>query len=135
EIQKIKNIEIKRLTKLQNYFLAKLQHSDILKNVRMLINGDLENRLPNNINVSFLKIPSDLLVIELSERGIMASAKSACESSQVGGSYVIKALRGDVDGEEGGVRFSFGKQTNKKDIDYTIKSLSLILTKLKKWYD
>ncbi|MDO8659779.1 MAG: aminotransferase class V-fold PLP-dependent enzyme, partial [Candidatus Parcubacteria bacterium] len=46
EIQKIKNIEIKRLTKLQNYFLAKLQHSDILKNVRMLINGDLENRLP-----------------------------------------------------------------------------------------
>ena len=103
------------------------------------INGDLKNSLLNIVNITFSRIPSDLLVVELSARGIMASSKSACESSNVEGSYVIQAIR-QVQGktlynpEIGGVRFSFGTKTTKKDIDYTIKSLSHILTKLKKWY-
>ena len=65
----------------------------------------------------------------------MASSKSACKSSSVEGSYVIQAINPEMKSEIGGVRFSFGKQTTKKDIDYTIKSLSEILKKLKKWYD
>lgn len=101
----------------------------------MIINGDLEKRLPNNLNVTFSKIPSDLLVIELSARGIMASSKSACKSSRVEGSYVIKAIHPEADSEIGGVRFSLGRDTTKKDIDYTVKVLSEILTKLKKWYN
>ena len=136
EVQEIKEKEIKRLTKLRDYFFAELQKvSKTVFDTRFMINGDIKNRLPNNVNVTFPKIPSDLLVIELSEKGIMTSAKSACESSQADGSYVIKALRGDDDKEVGGVRFSFGRQTIKKDIDYTVEALSAILTKLKKWYD
>jgi cysteine desulfurase len=149
--QKIKTTEVKRLTKLRDYFLDELSNLKIQKQkfsrvlglgpdqlenfvFEFLINGDLKNRLPNNLNVSFPKIPSDLLVIELSERGIMASAKSACKSSQGGGSYVIEALRSELGEEIGGVRFSLGRQTTKRDIDYTIKALSAILHKLKKWY-
>jgi len=94
----------------------------------------LQNRLPNNVNVTFPNIPSDLLVIELSSKGIMASAKSACKSGEAGGSYVIKAICSKPGGDIGGVRFSFGRTTTKKEIDYTIKSLSEILSKLKKWY-
>ncbi|OIO29843.1 cysteine desulfurase NifS [Candidatus Nomurabacteria bacterium CG_4_10_14_0_2_um_filter_30_12] len=127
-IQKNKEKENKRLTKLRDYFIKKLSNFDII------VNGDLKERLPNNINVTFLKIPSDLLVVELSAKGIMASSKSACKSSQKGGSYVIEAINPSLNKEIGGVRFSLGKSTTKADIDYTIKALSQILQKLNKWY-
>ncbi len=148
--QKLKEKETKKLKTLQNYFFKKLitmQKNNFfgssekiprpLKNhssASLVINGDLESRLPNNINITFPKIPSDLLVLELSARGIMCSSKSACKSSRAGGSYVIKALRAEADPEIGGVRFSLGRDTTKKDIDYTVKSLFQILIKLGKWY-
>ena len=139
-MQKTKEKEAKRLTILRNYFFYQLSHSNILTNFRITINGDLQKRLPNNVNITFPNLPSDLLVIELSSKGIMASAKSACKSSNIEGSYVIKAIhqmQGKTlyNSEIGGVRFSLGRQTTKKDIDYTIKTLSQILTKLKKWYN
>ncbi|KKS99999.1 MAG: Cysteine desulfurase [Candidatus Nomurabacteria bacterium GW2011_GWF2_43_8] len=134
-VQKTKEKETKRLIRLRDYFINKLQHSDILKNVGMFFNGDLENRLPNSVNITIPKIPSDLLVIELSARGIMVSSKSACESSKPGGSYVIKAIHSELDSEIGGLRFSMGQRTTRKNIDYTVKTLSEILTKLKKWYN
>jgi cysteine desulfurase len=134
-VQENKEKESKRLTKLRDYFFNKLHHSNILTNIGMIINGDLENRLPNNINISFPKIPSDLLVLELSAKGIMVSSKSACKSSQKEGSYVIQAIRPESDIEIGGLRFSLGKNIIKSDIDYTIKVLVEILKKSKKWYD
>ena len=132
---KIKDEEAKRLLKLRDYFVNRLNYSTILTNSRIVFNGDLGNRLPNNINITFPKIPSDLLVIELSARGVMCSSKSACKSLQAEGSYVIKALRPDADPEIGGLRFSFGRATKKEDIDYTVQCLTQILTKLKKWYN
>ncbi len=139
--QEIKDQEIKRLTKLRDYFIVKLSRSNL--DNKIIFNGDLQNRLPNNVNVSFPKIPSDLLVVELSAKGIMASSKSACKSGESGGSYVIEAIRKaqNLQGktlqnsEIGGVRFSLGRDTAKKDIDYTVKSLFSILQKLKKWYN
>lgn len=142
-VEKTKIKEVERLVKLRDYFIKK-----ILKNhPSVIINGDLKDRLPNNINITFPKIPSDLLVIELSAKGIMASSKSACKSSHREGSYVIDAIRlaealpppasgGLASAREiGGVRFSLGRQTTKTDIDYTIKILGKILLKLKKWYN
>jgi cysteine desulfurase len=134
--------ETKRLTILRDYFIRKLEmiKTPHNKSTRcptslpgIIINGDLQNRLPNNVNITVPKIPSELLVIELSSKGIMASAKSACKSGEAGGSYVIKAICRKPGGEVGGVRFSMGRQTTKKEIDYTVKSLSEILKKLKKW--
>jgi len=138
--QNTKEKENKRLEKLRDYFIERLQALDIRKSgvQRPQLNGDLKNRLPNNINVTFPKIPSDLLVVELSAKGIMASSKSACKSGESGSSYVINAIHqkrdSQVDSGIGGVRFSLGKDTTKKDIDYTVKVLAKILTKLKKWY-
>lgn len=132
-VQKNREKESKRLIKLQDYFLQVL---DTRKTgIQYLVNGDLKERLPNNINITFPKIPSDLLVLELSAKGIMASSKSACKSSNKEGSYVIKALRPESNIEIGGLRFSMGKKTTKADINYTIKVLSEILKKLKKWYN
>ena len=151
KVQRIREKESQRLTKLRDYFfkqLGKMSKTAFDKNMsravldtkkgnfaELVVNGDLEKRLPNNVNITIPKIPSSLLVIELSARGIMASSKSACKSSNTEGSYVIKAIRPEADPEIGGVRFSLGRKTTRKDIDYTAKSLSEILTKLKKWYN
>ncbi len=132
--EKIKEKEVKRLTELRNYFLSELEHSHILKNVGMILNGDREHRLPNNVNITIPNIPSDLLVIELSAKGVMASAKSACKSGDGKASHVLQAINKKIKEEDGSIRFSLGRQTTKSDIDYTVKSLSQILTKLKKWY-
>lgn len=133
--EQIKDKEVKRLTKLRDYFTKKL-----LK-FNFVVNGSLENRLPNNINITIPKTPSDLLVIELSAKGIMASVKSACKSGDEKSSHVIQAIREAKTGKslldkevDGSIRFSLGRQTTKADIDYTVKALSQILTKLKKWY-
>ncbi len=121
-----------RLKKLKNYFINKL--SKIPLGGGVIINGNTENSLPHMVSITFSKIPNELLVIELSAKGVMCSSKSACKSSQKGGSYVIQAINPNLDPEIGAVRFSFGKDTKKEDIDYTIKVLKDILSKLKKWY-
>ena len=130
-VQKIKEKETKRLAVLRDYFFAKLSRTVL--DIRA--NGDLKNRLPNNVNITVPNIPSDLLVIELSARGVMASAKSACQSGDRKVSHVIKAINKNIKETDGSLRFSFGRKTTKADIDYTVRSLSQILTKLKKWYD
>ncbi len=134
KVQSIKDKESKRLIILRDYFFSRLLSKGTF-DTALIVNGDLENRLPNNINITFPKVPSDLLVIELSVHGIMASSKSACKSGSSEGSYVIKALRPDADPEIGGLRFSLGADTKKEHIDYTIKALSNILIKLKRWYN
>ncbi len=132
--RKIKDKEVKRLAVLRDYFLHKLQYSHILKNIGISINGDVKNRLPNNVNITVENIPSDLLVIELSARGVSASAKSACKAEDGKASYVIKAINPKIKDTDGSIRFSFGRSTEKKDIDYALKAFFEILTKLKKWY-
>jgi cysteine desulfurase len=125
--EKIKRTEVKRLLNLRNYLLEKILKLDS----KIIINGDLENRLPNNLNITIPKIPSDLLVLELSAKGIYVSEKSACKSGDKKSSYVIKAITGK---DNGSIRFSLGRQTKKDDLDYVVKSLDSILKKLKKWY-
>ena len=136
--EKLKNNEVIRLTKLQDYFIRKITSQTFTP---LIINGGLINRLPNNINITIPKIPSDLLVIELSARGIMTSAKSACKSGDGKASHVITAIRTAERGPNVGkefsesLRFSLGRQTTKANIDYTIRTLFKILLKLKKWYN
>ncbi len=126
--EKIKEKESARLKKLQEYFLGKLEK------IGVTVNGDIKNRLPNNINITVPNIPSELLVIELSSRGIMVSGKSACKSGDTETSHVIKAVCKKGKGVDGSIRFSMGRNTTKKDIDYVLKSLESILLKLGKWY-
>jgi cysteine desulfurase len=145
--EKIKEREVERLTKLRDYFIEKLEKKDNVRQGKFLsagesvlfsLNGDSKKRLPNNVNITIPKIPSDLLVLELSARGIYISEKSACKSGDKAGSYVIRALQQTTNKvckkSEGSLRFSLGRQTIKTDIDHVLKSLSEILEKLEKWY-
>lgn len=127
----LKEKESARLLGLRKYFLENLRSSKVLTNIGMILNGDEDKRLPNNINITIPNIPSDLLVVELSAKGICASEKSACKSEDKKPSYVISALR---DKDLTSLRFSLGRETKKADLDYTVKALEEILQKLGKWY-
>ena len=130
----IKEKESRRVIMLRDYFFEQLKDSNNFDSAKVSINGDLENRLPNNINISVRGIPSELLVLEFDARGISVSAKSACQSDDPDESYVLKALNPNLSSEDGSIRFSLGRHTTKNDIDVVIKSLKIILSKLKKWY-
>jgi cysteine desulfurase len=119
--------ECERLSILQKYFFEKITTMDV--DCEIIINGSLKNRLPNNINISIPHTSSEQLVIELDARGILCSSQSAC-SVEKEESRVIQALRPSKDARVGSLRFTMGRSTTKFDIDYTIKTLEIVLKKI-----
>jgi len=116
-----KDTETKRLTKLRNYFIKEV----INKIPGTILNGSLEKRLPNNVNISFPNKDNEFLVIQLDQKGVACSTKSAC--SQEKNSYVIQSLAGETERTKSAVRFTLGKTTTKKEIDLVIKNLREIV--------
>lgn len=137
ETNRVKEKESMRLTKIRDYGIEKLLELSKTSGHEIILNGDKDNRLPNNINISISNISSELLVIELDAKGIEVSAKSACKSNEPDESYVITALRQaegmPIKTTDGSLRISLGRQTTKTDIDSLVSSLSAILEKYKKW--
>lgn len=126
---KIKEKEFNRVKEIRDYCISKLLSMDISP-FKIILNGGMENRLPNNINISVIGILSELIVIELDAKGIEVSEKSACHSYADGVSHVIKSIRKDDNLEKyGSIRISLGRFTKKKDIDIFIKEFSKILNK------
>ena len=134
---RIKEKEIERLTVIRNYGIRKLLAISEELPYKIILNGDKEKRLPNNINISVSGISSELLVIELSSQGIFVSEKSACKSTDDNKSYVIEAIRKicqkDGKEDEGSLRISLGRDTTKGDIDALVKAFRKILEKYKEW--
>jgi cysteine desulfurase len=134
---KIKEREFNRLSLIRDYGIEKLLSLSNKSGYKIILNGDKDKRLPNNINISILGISSELLVIELSENLIYVSEKSACKSDDSNKSYVIAAIRKvchkDGTKSEGSLRISLGRDTKKGDIDSLVKELSKILSKYKKF--
>lgn len=131
-VQEKRERESARLGELRDYFMQVVQKE--FPEAR--INGSLDERLPNNMHISFKNIQSELLVLELDAKGISASAGSACSSAKDSGSHVLEALYGKGDEKNwGSVRFSFGSKTSKRDIKKTLKVLSGIVEKYKKSRD
>jgi cysteine desulfurase len=132
---KMKTKESERLVLLRDYAVDKILKIKVAP-YKIVFNGDLKERLPNNINISILGISSELLVIELDAKGIEVSAKSACKSDDDTGSYVIKAIRKICkknNEEEGSLRITLGRQTKKADMDTLVNVLTNILKKYSKW--
>ncbi|MBI3633562.1 MAG: cysteine desulfurase [Candidatus Vogelbacteria bacterium] len=125
--QGMREKESKRLTDLRNYFADAL-----IKQIPYVeINGSMRERLPNNLNVYIPNIESEQLVIELDAIGVAVSAGSACHSNSAGGSHVIWAISHDSKRINGSVRFTIGRSTTKKDVDFVLKSLPEIFSRIK----
>lgn len=134
---KIKQKESDRLTKIRDYGIEKLLALSAVSGYRIILNGDKNKRLPNNINISIFGISSELLVIELSALSIFVSEKSACKSDDSNKSYVINAIRKvcPKDGSkiDGSLRVSLGRNSKKGDIDVLVSAIQKILDKYSKW--
>lgn len=125
--QKEKITESTRLKKLQKYLIDNLKQ----RIPKIITNGDLKKRLPNNINISILDIEGEALVLKLDELGIAVSTGSACHSKSLQPSHVLKAIGLPPEFIHGSIRITLGKYTTKKDVDYLIQSLKKVVKKLR----
>ncbi|MDO8493485.1 MAG: cysteine desulfurase family protein [bacterium] len=116
-----------RLSKLRDYFAEKIL--EVVSDSE--INGSMDKRLPNNLNVYIPDIGNEQLVIELDAIGVAVSSGSACNTNEEGSSHVIDALGYGHERSRGSIRFSLGKSTTKKDIDFVIKNLPGILGRIR----
>ena len=119
--------ESARLVKLRDYFINRLL-GEIPKTV---LNGHPAQRLPNNINVSILDAEGESIVLYLDEAGVACSTGSACTSENLEPSHVIMALGKPHAYAHGAMRFSLGRSTTKKDVDFVMKVLPDIIKKLR----
>ncbi len=124
--------ESKRLKKLRDYAIEK-----ILREVLPLrqgsaeqavsLNGSLENRLPNNINICIPGQDSEFLVIKLDTSGFAVSAASACHTLKLeNSSYVIESVSGKRCASSS-IRITLGRDTKKSDLDSFIETLKKII--------
>ena len=113
----------KKILNLRNYFITKLKEK--FNNIK--INGDLEKRLPGNVNVSFLNVDAGELLLKLDEYGICASAGSACSTGDAKPSHVLTSIGLTSEETFGTLRFTLGKENTKQEIDYTIMILEDII--------
>ncbi len=93
------------------------------------INGDLEQRVPHNLNVSFNFVEGESLIMALKD--IAVSSGSACTSASLEPSYVLRALGRPDELAHSSIRFTLGRFTTEEEIDFTVKLLHEKLGKLR----
>lgn len=108
-----------RATEIQKHLLALLKEH--LPN--SVVNGDLDARVPNNINISLPGHDSEYAVLWLDARGIAASTKSACGVGKGNGSDVVREMTHDEARALSTIRFTFGEETKKSDVEHAVKAL------------
>ncbi len=112
-----------KISSLRDYFESNLKS----KIENATINGDIENRLPGNSNISFLGVNGQDLLLNLDMLGICVSSGSACTSGSIDPSHVLTAIGLDEEKAKSSIRISIGKYNTKEDIDYLIKNLVEII--------
>lgn len=89
-------------------------------------------RLPGNVNVCFSNIDADILLMLLDQRGICASAGSACTAGSIEPSHVLTAIGLNKTEANSSIRLTIGENTTEHDIDYVISSLKEIVEAVRK---
>ncbi|HHU17424.1 MAG TPA: cysteine desulfurase NifS [Clostridiales bacterium] len=118
---------IKKVSDLRNYFIEKIKSN--LEDID--INGDMENRLPGNINITFNYVEGEALLLYMDTKGISASTGSACSSASFTPSHVLHALGMPLEKIYSSIRFTVGDFTTKDDIDYAVEEIVKIVNKLR----
>lgn len=118
---------VKKLKELRDLYFSEIQNqvSDIK------INGSIEHRLPGNSNVSFKGINGSELLMKLDEKGICASAGSACSSGSSMPSHVLTAIGLPSEYAEGTLRVTFGDENTKEDVEYLVENLTQIVKEIR----
>lgn len=97
------------------------------------INGDMENGLPNTVDISFPGAEGEAILLHMDLSGIRASTGSACASGSLESSHVIIATGAGPELAHGSIRFSFGKYSSIEDVDYIADVLPPVIAELRSY--
>jgi cysteine desulfurase len=117
--------EAERLRELRDRLLEKLR----ARVPDLHVNGSLEHRLPNNLNVSFPNVAGEMLLVGIGD--ICVSAGSACSSGSEEPPYVLKALALDPDLARASIRFGLGRYTTEEEVDYAAGKVADVVHQLR----
>ena len=95
------------------------------------LNGDREERLPGNVNISFEYVEGESLLLWLDMAGISASTGSACSSNSLEPSHVLLAIGVAVEKAHGSLRFSLSRDNTEEEVDRIIEATREIVAKLR----
>jgi cysteine desulfurase len=93
------------------------------------VNGDMEHRVPHNLNVSFNFVEGESLIMAVKD--IAVSSGSACTSASLEPSYVLRALGRSDELAHSSIRFTIGRFTTEEDIDFAVNLLKSKVGKLR----
>jgi cysteine desulfurase len=93
------------------------------------INGDMEHRVPHNLNASFNFVEGESLIMAIKD--IAVSSGSACTSASLEPSYVLRALGRSDELAHSSIRFTIGRFTTEEEIDFTIELMKSKVAKLR----
>jgi len=117
--------ESKRLAALRDKLKAKLENSlDYIH-----VNGSMENRLPGNLNMSFVYVEGESLLMGIND--VAVSSGSACTSATLEPSYVLKALGLGDDVAHSSIRFGLGRFNTEAEVDYVSDKVIDVVQKLR----
>jgi len=116
--------ELPRMKALRDRLLNGLKVID-----EIYVNGDLEKRIPHNLNVSFNFVEGESLIMAVKD--IAVSSGSACTSASLEPSYVLRALGRSDELAHSSIRFSIGRFTTEADVDFTIELMKTKVAKLR----
>ena len=117
-----------KLVELRDYFINKVKNN--ISNIK--INGDMKQRLPGNINISFADIDGEELMLKLDEVGICVSTGSACSSGASDPSHVLIAIGLPTKLAYASLRVTFGIDNTKEDVDFLVEYLIKIVNDMRK---
>ncbi|MCB2022247.1 MAG: IscS subfamily cysteine desulfurase, partial [Burkholderiaceae bacterium] len=116
--------ENERIRMLQQRLLSGLQGIE-----QVFVNGDLERRVPHNLNISFNYVEGESLIMGI--KGLAVSSGSACTSASLEPSYVLRALGRSDELAHSSLRMTIGRFTTVEEIDYAITTISENVAKLR----
>jgi cysteine desulfurase len=116
--------ELERIRALRQRLVSGLSEIE-----EIYINGDLHQRVPHNLNVSFNFVEGESLIMAVKD--IAVSSGSACTSASLEPSYVLRALGRSDELAHSSIRFSIGRFTTEADIDFTVELLKSKVGKLR----
>ncbi len=118
---------VEKLKKLRDIYFSEIQNQ--IPDIK--INGSMEHRLPGNSNISFRGVNGSELLMKLDEKGICASAGSACSSGSSMPSHVLTAIGLPSEYVEGTLRVTFGDENTKEDVEYLVNNLTQIVKEIR----
>jgi len=116
--------ENERIRALRDKLLAGVRRIE-----EVFVNGDLERRVPHNLNVSFNFVEGESLIMAVKD--IAVSSGSACTSASLEPSYVLRALGRSDELAHSSIRFTLGRFTSEEEIDYAVEHIRVKVAKLR----